>query len=280
MLAYKTCIDKYWTYSCINNTLHDSLRDMSSPKDYVLEVLPSSDRDSLIKFTVKHKSNRFFKYLQIPLLVGLAGILVGFCFSLVSNSDMIIKKLSSRSFPLIQHNQTFSPAIVKLFQDYIDSNDTETNSLLLNGVIVVILLLLIVLVYSRQEKEDSILIMNDVGIQLNSQSGWKFSLNGNQSHFIPISNIIDLVIHEGFHGYGQVVFYMCVLTKSKNTHPEDISGLNLNNDKMIKIVFPQFLPRKDILMKVWKDSRRVLFGESKRYWRRVPGQGLKECYQH
>lgn len=253
---------------------------MSSPKDYVLEVLPSSDRDNLIKFTVKHKPNGFFKYLQIPILVGLAGVLVSFCFCLFSNSDMIIKRLSNNNLPLIQHNQTFSPAIVKLFQDYIDSNETETNSLLLNGVVVAILVLLMVLVYSRQEKEDSILIMNDVGIQLNSQSGWRFSLNGNKSHFIPISNIIDLVIHEGFHGYGQVVFYMCVLTKTKNATPDNISGLTLNNDKMIKIVFPQFLPRKDILMKVWKDSRRVLFGESKRYWRRVPGQGLKECYQH
>lgn len=253
---------------------------MSSPKDYVLEVLPSSDRDNLIKFTVKNKPNGFFKYLQIPILVGLAGVLVSFCFCLFSNSDMIIKRLSNNDLPLIQHNQTFSPAIVKLFQDYIDSNDTETNSLLLNGVVVAILVLLMVLVYSRQEKEDSILIMNDVGIQLNSQSGWKFSFNGNKSHFIPISNIIDLVIHEGFHGYGQVVFYMCVLTKTKNATPDNIIGLALNNDKMIKIIFPQFLPRKDILMKVWKDSRRVLFGESKRYWRRVPGQGLKECYQH
>lgn len=253
---------------------------MSSPKDYVLEVLPSSDRDNLIKFTVKNRTNRFFKYLQSSILVGLGTVLASFCFCLISNNDIIIKKFNRNNSPLIQNNQTFSPAIVKLFQDYIDSNDTKTNSFLLNGFIITIIVILMVIVYSKQEKEDSILIMNDVGIQLNSHSGWKFSLNGNKTHFIPISNIIDLVIHEGFHGYGQVVFYLCVLTKTKSTNSDNISGLALNNDKMIKIVFPQFLPRKDILMKVWKDSRRVLFGESKRYWRRVPGQGLKECYQH
>mmetsp|Transcript_1984 Transcript_1984/g.2156 ORF Transcript_1984/g.2156 Transcript_1984/m.2156 type:complete len:254 (+) Transcript_1984:830-1591(+) len=253
---------------------------MSSPKDYVLEVLPSSDRDNLIKFTVRHKTNRFFKYLQSSILVGLGTVLASFCFCLISNNDIIIKRFNGNNSTLIQNNQTFSPAIVKLFQDYIDSNDTKTNSFLLNAFIIAIIVILMVIVYSKQEKEDSILIMNDVGIQLNSQSGWKFSLNGNKSHFIPISNIIDLVIHEGFHGYGQVVFYLCVLTKTKSTNSDNISGLTLNNDKMIKIVFPQFLPRKDILMKVWKDSRRVLFGKSKRYWRRVPGQGLKECYQH
>lgn len=253
---------------------------MSSPKDYILEVLPSSDRDNLIKFTVKYKANRFFKYLRIPILVGLVGVLVSFCFCFFTNKDVVIRRLNNNGLPLIHNNQTFSPAIVKLFQEYVDSKHAATNNLLLNCAIVAVLVLLIVLVYSKQVKQDSILIMNDVGIQLNSQSGWKFSLNGNKSHFIPISNIIDLVIHEGFHGYGQVVFYMCVLTKTKSTNPDNIHGLTLNNDKMIKIVFPQFLPRKDILMKVWKNSRRVLFGESKRYWRRVPGQGLKECYQH
>ena len=55
--------------------------------------------------------------------------------------------------------------------------------------------------------------------------------------------MIDLVIHEGFHDYGQVIFYLCVLTKA-------------NNDKNpITIVFPEFLPRKDILLTVWRLSR-------------------------
>lgn len=253
---------------------------MSSLKDYVLEVLPSSDGDNLIKFTVKYKTNPIFKYIKTPILVSLAGVLVSFCVCLFNDDGMIVNKLNrNKNWSTPYVNQTLSPA-VKFFYDYIDANDSKTNSILINGAIVCVLVLLIALVYSKQEKQDSILIMNDVGIQLNSQSGWKFSFNGNTSHFIPISNIIDLVVHEGFHGYGQVVFYMCVLTKTKTTGEDNISGLNLSNDNMIKIVFPQFLPRKDILMKVWKESRQVLFGQSKRYWRRVPGHGLKECYQH
>lgn len=253
---------------------------MSSLKDYILEELPSSDRDNLIKFTVRYKSNRFLKYLKTPILVSLAGIFISFCLCLFNNNEIIVRRFNrNNSWPSVNDNQTLSPA-VKFFQDYIESNDAKTNNLLANGIIVAILALVMALLYSRQEKLDNILIMNDVGIQLNSQSSWKFSLNGNTSHFIPISNVIDLVIHEGFHGYGQVIFYMCVLTKTENTNHNNINNLTLNNDNMIKIVFPQFLPRKDILMTVWKDSRRVLFGESKRYWRRVPGQGLKECYQH
>ncbi|EGV66146.1 hypothetical protein PSN45_003502 [Yamadazyma tenuis] len=122
------------------------------------------------------------------------------------------------------------------------------------------------LVYCRQEREDVMLVMKNMGIQLNSKSSWKFVPKHHKNIFVPLSDIIDLVIHEGFYGYGHIIFYMCVLTKSTNTN---------RNDEMIKVVFSELLPKKDLLVTVWKQSREMLFGSNKRYFRRVPGQGLK-----
>ena len=124
-----------------------------------------------------------------------------------------------------------------------------------------ILVVGIVLLLCLQTPEDTLIVMRGIGIQLQSKKMWRFQ---SSDSFIPINNMIDLVIHEGFHDYGQVIFYLCVLTKA-------------NNDKNpITIVFPEFLPPKDILLTVWRLSRELLFGSTKRYWRRVPGQGLKQ----
>lgn len=120
----------------------------------------------------------------------------------------------------------------------------------------------------KRQPEDSMLVIRDVGIQLDSVLGWRFTNKSDKSMFIALKDIIDIVINEGFHGYGQVIFYMCILRKSQKDDTEE---------KPLQIVFPQLLPRKDILLQVWKQSRQVLFGSSRRYWRRVPGQGLREC---
>lgn len=112
---------------------------------------------------------------------------------------------------------------------------------------------------------DSMLVIRDVGIQLDSVSRWRFFDRSDKSVFIALKDIIDIVTNEGFHGYGQVVYYMCILRRLGSDH------------QPVQIVFPHLLPRKHILLPVWKQSRQVLFGTSRRYWRRVPGQGLREC---
>lgn len=128
--------------------------------------------------------------------------------------------------------------------------------------IIIGLVLIGILALCRQQRQDVLVVMKGIGVQLNSRSNWKFVNKSDKNVFIPLTNIIDLVIHEGFHGYGQVIFYMCVLTK------------NTKDNDMIKVVFSELLPRKDILVQVWKQSRNVLFNGN-RYWRRIPGQGLK-----
>ncbi|CUM66518.1 uncharacterized protein PRCAT00004184001 [Priceomyces carsonii] len=125
---------------------------------------------------------------------------------------------------------------------------------------------LMALVSLRQEPQDTMIVMRDIGIQLESKKAWRFQTK--VEHFVPLKSMIDLVIHEGFHGYGQVIFYLCVLKRPKDSATQDNS--------LIKIIFPEFLPRKEVLIDVWRLSRELLFGSNRRYWRRIPGQGLKQ----
>lgn len=127
------------------------------------------------------------------------------------------------------------------------------------------LIILSIFVFFAQEPEDSLIVMRGIGAQLISKRLWAFQ---NSGKFLPLNSMIDLVIHEGFHDYGQVIFYLCFLTKSTTEMPT-------KKEDAIKVVFKEYLPRKEILMQVWTMSRPLLFGENRRYWRRVPGQGLR-----
>ena len=62
------------------------------------------------------------------------------------------------------------------------------------------------------DPEDTLIVMRGIGIQLQSKKMWRFQ---SSDSFIPINNMIDLVIHEGFHDYGQVIFLFMCLDKSK-----------------------------------------------------------------
>lgn len=127
-------------------------------------------------------------------------------------------------------------------------------------------ILFIMVILSRRRPCDTLLVMKNVGIQLKLERAWHFQ--SNQERFIPVKNIIDIVIHEGFHGYGQVIFHLCVLMKASET---DRYG---DESNPIALVFPQILPRKETIIPVWRESRKLLFGDVPRYWRRVPGKGL------
>lgn len=213
---------------------------MSSSKDYALEITPSVENGvaslNLIKFTVRHKE---------------------------------VSSLVTYKYHLIGVLQAILLAVIYFYWH---------NFLFNLGVVAVALAFLELAVFIRQTPEDTIIAMKDIGIQSISKKVWGFKTET----FIPINNIIDLVIHEGFHEYGQCIFYLCALTKSNTVDFELALDAKLNavgstayND-VIKVFFPEFLPRKDVLLEVWRLSREMLFGESRKYWRRVPGQGLKQ----
>ncbi|KAG2730971.1 hypothetical protein G9P44_006120 [Scheffersomyces stipitis] len=220
---------------------------MSSPKDYVLDITPSVQDNNvsdlnLIKFTVRNRRQDPVTRFKVPLLAILIAVLAAFTGRVLLRDRLVSFSINSIWELEIKRSES---------------------------VVIAILVSLIVLVSLKQVPEDSITVMKGLGVQLSSRKSWKFQYRS--ECFIPVSNTIDLVIHEGFHGYGQVIFYLCILTKSSAVG-------KTNNDNIIKVAFPEFLPRKDILLDVWKLSRELLFGDAKRYWRRVPGQGLKQVY--
>lgn len=216
--------------------------------DYVLEIRPNENR-SLVEFTVRGQRSVFLKYVRIPLAFILSACaipqLLAECrsykgFSPLDTARCILGRAMEDS-PLVVLNDLRRPL-----------------TLLAIGIAVTLL-------FSLQQPSDSLLVMEDLGVQIMSTSRWKFWNQGRE--FIPLSDIIDIVVHEGFHGYGQVIFYMCVLTRVKG---------NSSDGNGVKLVFPDFLPRKDILLQVWKQSRLMLYGDTRRHFRRVPGQGLRE----
>ncbi|RLV91616.1 hypothetical protein JA1_003751 [Spathaspora sp. JA1] len=209
---------------------------MSSPKDFSLEVTPplndvNVESLNLIKFTVKNKKVDLILKNKSVILLILSGILIAYITNIIISDNFEVSHISKVQYGLVL------PLIAT-----------------------------IILVLLRQQPEDTMIVMKGIGVQLVTKKKWRFQ-NSSQS-FIPIKDMIDLVIHEGFHKYGQVIFYLCILTRSSEQSNVE--------ENIIKIIFPEFLPRKDILLKVWKSSRQLLFGSPNRYWRRVPGQGLKQ----
>lgn len=283
---------------------------MTKAKDYILDIYPTPEEAdtrevNLIKFTVKKRPGYFQEHVRVPLvsmlMVFLAIFLGRLLYTFKLSSSM--SQLSTR-FVDSFHQSNFSSMSLTLLANRIPrawAKYNEELSMFVNGAMVLFLVLLIVVISSRQDEIDLMIVIKDLGIQLNSTGKWKFmnilhrsnniktDPKGNKN-FIPLSNIIDLVIHEGFHSYGQVIYYMCILTRNSKEHTHVRNGTIIQNSSTattleaqdegetpIKVVFPQLLPRHDILLEVWKQSRRILYGDRTRYWRRVPGQGLRPC---
>lgn len=93
--------------------------------------------------------------------------------------------------------------------------------------------------FPAPSNEEVLLVMRSLGVQTTSRG---------TSRFIPIDEIRDIVIHEGFRGF-EVRFYLALLLKDKSD-PDLVD---------IEIVFPDTLPRRRFLEQVWVDARRALF---------------------
>ena len=78
------------------------------------------------------------------------------------------------------------------------------------------------------------LAMRSVGLQTQS---------GEQTRFIPLEKIDDLVIHEGFVGF-EVRFFLAII---------------LRDEDQLEVIFPGTLPPRRVLERVWRQSRAVLF---------------------
>lgn len=241
--------------------------------DLILEVRHNAKGLGMVYYKIKHRAGFFQKFIKMPLLVTSVAMLA--LELILLGAEMTHFELSSIG------DLSSAPFLLKVRNALLYDSSKINNKIFTakDGRIYRLLFLALTsfFTFCRNEQEDSMLVVKDVGIQLKSVPTWKFSRKETQ-HFFPLRSIIDLVIHEGFHGYGQVIFYMCVLSKPKrNSEENSLHSSTSSSQELIKVVFPQFLPRKDILIRVWKESRTVLFGSTRRYFRRVPGEGLREC---
>lgn len=228
---------------------------MSSAKDYVLNIQIDTNKKA-VTFTVRNRPSIFFQYLRVPLI----GLLLA-----LSIPSLIEIKKSYSGF-----GAGFSEFMMQFINYIVSDSPLNSEGVISHVVIASIFFILALISATLQQPSDSIVIMENIGVQLISTSRWRLSNGLRNSEFIPLSDIIDIVIHEGFHGYGQVIFYMCVLTRARSSN----SGSGTGNS--VKVIFPNFLPRMDILLQVWKQSRSMLYGQSRKHFRRVPGEGLRE----
>lgn len=218
---------------------------MSSAKDYIFETATNSNGNS-ISFAVRNKPSAFYRFLRVPL----AGILMA---------------------GLLPHAPQFWAELGGLFSGGITlrgPNASAASGLreYVHILLVLVVLIVLGLILSIQQTADKFMVIKGLGVQIGRQPRFRF-LREQNGKFIPITEIIDIVIHEGFQGF-QVVFYMCVLVREK-----DESG---GEGNAVKVIFPNFLPRKNILLHTWKASRQMLYGTTRRHYRHVPGQGLRE----
>lgn len=228
---------------------------MSSAKDYVLNIETDSNKKA-VTFTVRNRPSIFFRFLRAPVI----GLLLA-----LSSPSLIELKNS-----YFESDADILTRLLQLLKLVVSDNSTGLNGLIHHFVIATICIVLALICATLQQPSDSIVIMENMGVQLSSTSRWSFSNRFKSGEFIPLSDIIDIVIHEGFHGYGQVIFYMCVLTRARSSNSDSGTG------NSVKVVFPNFLPRREILLQVWKQSRSMLYGQSRKHFRRVPGEGLRE----
>ncbi|EGG16506.1 putative glycosyltransferase [Cavenderia fasciculata] len=111
------------------------------------------------------------------------------------------------------------------------------------------MLLLIVVIATRFflklmiTQEESMVIMRELGVQLTRKYYLKFF---NKVEFIDKTKIQSIVINEGISRYS-VTFYMAFIVEGKS--------------KMI-LAFEDLIPRINILLKVYRGTRSLIYGES------------------
>ncbi|KIW10378.1 hypothetical protein PV08_11340 [Exophiala spinifera] len=102
-------------------------------------------------------------------------------------------------------------------------------------------LLVVYLCLRRDYVEESLLVLQGLGIQTSTTSRYFFMAP--TTTFIPTTQIQDIVIHEAFKGLA-VRFYLAVIVEGATE---------------VVVVFPTLLPRREILEEVWRGGRKCLY---------------------
>ncbi|KAF7505924.1 hypothetical protein GJ744_012459 [Endocarpon pusillum] len=89
--------------------------------------------------------------------------------------------------------------------------------------------------------EETLLVLRGLGVQTSTSSPTYLSTS--TTRFIPTTQIQDIVIHEAFKGL-EVRFYLAIIVEGATE---------------VVVVFPQLLPRRQILEEVWRGARKCLY---------------------
>ncbi|KAF2721268.1 hypothetical protein K431DRAFT_224604 [Polychaeton citri CBS 116435] len=96
-------------------------------------------------------------------------------------------------------------------------------------------------------QEESLLVLRGLGVQTTTQSSNYLSRGSSAMRFIPTSSIQDIFIHEAFKGF-EVRFYLAIVVEG---------------EAELRVVFPNILPRREMLETVWRGTRACLYEPTK-----------------
>ncbi|KTW27251.1 uncharacterized protein T551_03245 [Pneumocystis jirovecii RU7] len=84
---------------------------------------------------------------------------------------------------------------------------------------------------------ESLLVLHNIGLQITLH----YFLLPSRTRFIPLSDILDVVIHEGFIGL-EVRYYLALIIRNEDT---------------LQVIFENLLPRRKFLEIVYKEIRTI-----------------------
>ncbi|KAG5366326.1 Phosphatidylinositol N-acetylglucosaminyltransferase subunit gpi15 [Yarrowia sp. B02] len=172
---------------------------------------------------------------------------------LLTKVVMVLLMLSATSIWLQEHKPSYQFAcdstlstIARIFPQFLVNmlrTKTPTIALLALWMLTVMVLM------RRPYKIESLFVVHGIGLQVYTSGNYYFM---GQTTFLNLDSIIDLVIHEGFKGL-EVIFFMAILVKDK--------------DRTV-VVFPDLLPRRQLLERVWRESRACLYSDQPERFRK------------
>ncbi|GMM37543.1 hypothetical protein DASC09_048680 [Saccharomycopsis crataegensis] len=204
---------------------------MTSSKDYILKAWPPNDT------IANTKKYRIVKKSPIPVSVKILTVSVLVFAALY----IVVVRCYLVQVP---------------FLSYAQSHFASPKSAGLTILVTVAINHLLCYVF-QSDFEESIMVIKSMGIEISTTipNSTFFGRAKIVDRFIPIGDIIDIMIHEAFKGF-EVIFYMVILRQ---------------NQKKLTIVFEKLLPRRDQLEVVLRGCRKVLYHQRRDNKLEIPG---------
>ncbi|KAL6245024.1 hypothetical protein RBB50_007799 [Rhinocladiella similis] len=202
----------------------------AGPSQYLEVYLPSPTTVSFTVTTRRPESSKFRANVQI--------FLRHTCRIFLAYSALLANAVKGRDV-VVDGDARFLDVFLKLS---LGSSLVKPLTERIEWWILALLSLLVVYLCLRRDYvEESLLVLQGLGIQTSTSSRYFFTPP--TTTFIPTTQIQDIVIHEAFKGLA-VRFYLAVIVEGATE---------------VVVVFPTLLPRREILEEVWRGGRKCLY---------------------